>query len=130
MAKYSLGIDFGTLSGRAVLVDVENGREVATSVYSYDNGVIDEVLPSTGERLPHDWALQDPADYLRVMQVTVPAALKEAGVSADDVIGIGIDFTACTMMPIDESGAPLCFDPKWKGNPHAWVKLWKHHAGQ
>ncbi|MDO8587172.1 MAG: ribulokinase [Armatimonadota bacterium] len=130
MGKYSLGIDFGTLSGRAVLVDVENGREVAASVYNYDSGVIDEVLPSTGERLPHDWALQDPADYLRVLQTTVPAALAEAGVSADDVIGVGIDFTACTMMPIDKAGAPLCFDPKWKNNPHAWVKLWKHHAAQ
>jgi L-ribulokinase len=130
MAKYSLGIDFGTLSGRAVLVNVENGREVATSVYNYDSGVIDEVLPSSGEKLPHDWALQDPGDYLRVLQVTVPAALKEAGVSPDDVIGIGIDFTACTMLPIDKAGTPLCFDSKFRNNPHAWVKLWKHHAAQ
>jgi L-ribulokinase len=130
MAKYSLGIDFGTLSGRAVLVNVENGKEVATCVYNYDSGVIDEFLPSSGERLPHDWALQDPADYLRVLQVTVPAALKEAGVSPDDVIGIGIDFTACTMLPIDKAGTPLCFDPQFKNNPHSWVKLWKHHAAQ
>ncbi len=130
MPKYSLGIDFGTLSGRAVLVDVENGREVAASVYEYSNAVIDDRLPETNEKLPPDWALQDPADYLRVLEKTVPAVLKEAKVSPEDVIGIGIDFTACTMLPIDKSGQPLAFDPKWRSNPHAWVKLWKHHAAQ
>lgn len=130
MPKYSLGIDFGTLSGRAVLVDVENGREVAASVYEYSNAVIDDRLPKTNEKLPPDWALQDPADYLRVLEIAVPAVLKEAKVSPEDVIGIGIDFTACTMLPIDKSGQPLAFDPKWRSNPHAWVKLWKHHAAQ
>lgn len=128
--KYSLGIDFGTLSARALLVEVETGKELASSVYDYANGVIDEVLPSSGAKLPPDWALQDPKDYLTALEVTVPSVLKEAGVSADDVIGLGIDFTACTMLPIDAAGNPLCFDPKWADNPHAWVKLWKHHAAQ
>jgi len=130
MAKYSLGIDFGTLSGRTVLVDVSDGREIASAVYEYENGVIDDRLPGTNEKLPPDWALQDPADYLRVLEITIPAVLKKAAVSPDDVIGIGIDFTACTMMPIDKNGEPLCFDPKWRHNPHSWVKLWKHHAAQ
>jgi L-ribulokinase len=130
MPKYSLGIDFGTLSGRTVLVDVSDGREIASSVYEYGNGVIDDRLPETGEKLPPDWALQDPADYLRTLEATVPAVLKEARVSPDDVIGIGIDFTACTMMPIGKTGQPLAFDPKWRKNPHSWVKLWKHHAAQ
>jgi len=130
MPKYSLGIDFGTLSGRTVLLDVSDGREVATSVYEYANGVIDDRLPETNEKLPPDWALQDPADYLRTLEATVPAVLKEGKVPPDDVIGIGIDFTACTMMPIDKAGEPLCFDPKWRANPHSWVKLWKHHAAQ
>src|SRR5450759_2899030 len=98
--KYSLGIDFGTLSARALLVEVETGKELASSVYEYANGVIDEVLPSSGAKLPPDWALQDPKDYLTALAVTVPSALKEAGVSADDVIGLGIGFTACTMLPI------------------------------
>ncbi len=128
--KYSLGIDFGTLSARALLVEVDTGREVASSVYEYANAVIDELLPSSGAKLPPDWALQDPNDYLTALTTTVPAALKAAGVSGDDVIGLGIDFTACTMLPIDSQGRPLCFDPKWKDNPHAWVKLWKHHAAQ
>lgn len=128
--KYSLGIDFGTLSARALLVEIETGREVASEVYEYANGVIDDRLPSTGEKLPPDWALQDPRDYLRALEVTVPAVLKSSGVKPEDVVGIGIDFTSCTMLPIDKNGDPLCFDPKWSGNPHAWVKLWKHHAAQ
>ncbi len=128
--KYSLGIDFGTLSARALLVEVETGKEVASSVYEYANGVIDEYLPTSGEKLPPDWALQDPRDYLTALQTTVPDALQKAGVRPEDVIGIGIDFTACTMMPIDEKGMPLAMDPKWENNPHAWVKLWKHHAAQ
>lgn len=128
--KYTLGIDFGTLSARAVLVEVETGREVASSVYDYANGVIDEYLPTSGAKLPPDWALQDPRDYLAALETAVPAVLREAGVSAEDVIGVGIDFTACTMLPIDRDGRPLCFDTRWENNPHAWVKLWKHHAAQ
>ncbi|MGQ9455247.1 MAG: ribulokinase [Armatimonadota bacterium] len=128
--KYSLGIDFGTLSARALLVEIETGLEVATDVYEYTNGVIDDCLPSTGEKLPPDWALQDPHDYLTALEVTVPAVLKASGVKPEDVVGIGIDFTSCTMLPIDKNGNPLCFDPKWADNPHAWVKLWKHHAAQ
>src|SRR5512141_1651302 len=94
--KYAVGVDFGTESGRAVLVDVTDGRELATSVYKYANGVIDEKLPGTEIRLEPDWALQDPADYIGVFQHAVPAVLKQTGVNPADVIGLGIDFTACT----------------------------------
>lgn len=130
MAKFSLGIDFGTLSARALLVDVDTGREVASEVYEYPSGVIDDRLPSTGEKLPPDWALQDPQDYLDALENSVRAAIKQSAVDPGDIIGIGIDFTACTIMPIDKSGKPLSFDPKWSANPHSWVKLWKHHAAQ
>ncbi|HEX7541322.1 MAG TPA: ribulokinase [Anaerolineales bacterium] len=130
MTKYAIGIDFGTESGRAVLVDVADGREVATSVYTYSNGVIDEVLPGSGARLEPDWALQDPEDYLRTFQNTIPAVMKESGVKAADVIGLGVDFTACTMLPVKADGTPLCVLPEFRANPHAWVKLWKHHAAQ
>jgi len=128
--KYTIGIDFGTESGRAVLVDVADGREVATYVYNYANGVIDEKLPGTEVRLEPDWALQDPNDYLEVFKKAVPAVLKESGVAPEDVIGLGIDFTACTMMPVKKDGTPLCFLPQYRNRPHAWVKLWKHHAAQ
>lgn len=130
MAKYAIGIDFGTESGRALLVDVADGREVATAVHNYRNGVIDERLPESGMKLEPDWALQDPNDYLEVLKQAVPTVMKTSGVSLDDVIGIGIDFTACTMLPTTGDGTPLCFLPEYRSNPHAWIKLWKHHAAQ
>jgi len=127
---YALGIDFGTESGRAVLVDVRDGREVAEAVHPYANGVIDEQLPHKPIRLKHEFALQDPMDYLAVFQNAVPAALRHAGVDPSQVIGIGIDFTACTMLPTLADGTPLCELPELRDNPHSWVKLWKHHASQ
>jgi L-ribulokinase len=130
MAKYSIGVDYGTQSGRAVLVEVGTGREVATAVKEYTHGVMDEFLPDGTTRLEHDWALQHPADYLEVLQITIPEVLKIAQVSADDVIGLGIDFTACTVLPIDANGLPLCMKPEFSNNPHSYVKLWKHHAAQ
>lgn len=130
--KYAIGVDFGTESGRAVLVEVATGREVATSVYTYENRVIDEFLPVEGDpvRLEPEWALQDPQDYIRTFQNTIPAVLKESQIDPVDVIGVGIDFTACTMMPVKKDGTPLCVIPELRRNPHAWVKLWKHHAAQ
>ncbi|HEY65472.1 MAG TPA: ribulokinase [Caldilineae bacterium] len=128
--KYVIGIDFGTESGRALLVDVANGSEIAEAVHPYANGVIDEKLPGTDIRLEPDWALQDPNDYIEVLKNAVPAVLKESGVDPEDVIGLGIDFTACTMLPTKADGTPLCFLPEWRNHPHAWVKLWKHHAAQ
>jgi L-ribulokinase len=128
--KYAIGVDFGTESGRAVLVDLAEGREIASRVHRYQNGVIDERLPGTNIRLEPDWALQDPNDYLEVFKQTIPAVLAESGVDPQDVIGLGIDFTACTMMPTLSDGTPLAFLPAWRNNPHAWVKLWKHHAAQ
>ncbi len=128
--KYVIGLDFGTESGRALLVAVDNGEEVATAVEPYPHGVIDEALPDSGRRLEPDWALQDPRDYLHVIEHVVPKVLQTSGVNGGDVIGIGTDFTACTMLPIDENGAALCMNPEFADNPHAWVKLWKHHAAQ
>ena len=130
--KYAIGVDFGTESGRAVLVDVSNGTELATAVYKYSNGVIDEALPVEGKpvRLEPDWALQDPEDYLRTFKRTVPAVLRQSGIDPAEVIGVGIDFTACTMLPTLADGTPLCVLPEYRRNPHAWVKLWKHHAAQ
>lgn len=128
-AKYAIGVDYGTESGRALLVNIANGEEVATHVTPYPHGVMDETLPD-GTPLAPDWALQHPEDYIEVLRRSVPAVLQMAGVSPDDVIGVGIDFTSCTMMPLDEEGIPLCLRDEWSGNPHSWVKLWKHHAAQ
>jgi len=129
--KFALGIDYGTESARALLADVATGDEVATAVYEYSNGVITEALPDGGPELPaHDWALQDPEDYLRALDATVAACLKEAGAGADQVIGIATDFTACTMLPTKADGTPLCTLDAFRAEPNAWIKLWKHHAAQ
>ncbi len=130
MAKYTLGIDFGTESARAVLVDLRDGREVAEAVYAYPDGVIDERLPGGEIRLEPDWALQNPLDYVAAVKDTLPRVLVASGVGPADIIGIGIDFTACTMLPTKADGTPLCALPAYRDNPHAWVKLWKHHAAQ
>lgn len=127
--KYAIGVDFGTESGRAVLVSLGNGKEIADHVTSYHHGVMDETLPS-GQMLDKEWALQHPHDYLDVLENSIPAILKETQISPDDIVGIGIDFTSCTILPIDEAGAPLSDNPALNNNPHSWVKLWKHHAAQ
>lgn len=129
MAKYAIGVDYGTLSGRALLVDVKTGEELATAVLDYPHSVMDEKLPS-GKKLGNDWALQHPKDYIDVMAYTIPKIIKDSGVNVDDIIGIGIDFTACTILPVKKDGTPLCFLPEYEDEPHAYVKLWKHHAAQ
>ena len=129
MEKYTIGVDYGTLSGRAVLVNARTGEEKADAVYEYPHAVMDEQLPC-GVKLGTDWALQHPQDYLDVLAHTIPEVLQKAGVSADDVIGIGTDFTACTILPTKRDGTPLCFLPQYEREPHAYVKLWKHHAAQ
>ena len=128
--KYSIGLDFGTQSGRTVLVEVATGTEVATSVMAYKDGVINEFLPGTNIKLKADWALQNPDNYIEVLINTIKNVLEDSGVSAEDIIGIGVDSTACTMAPINKEGKILCQDEKYRNNPHAWVKLWKHHAAQ
>jgi L-ribulokinase len=130
--RYALGIDFGSDSARAVLVDCADGRELGTQVYEYEHGVIGERLPAPDDdvRLEPEWALQDPEDYLRTFQHAVPALLDATGVDPADVAGVGIDFTACTMLPTLSDGTPLCLLDDLRREPHAWVKLWKHHASQ
>ncbi len=127
---YVVGIDFGTLSGRAVVVRVSDGAELAGAVHEFKHGVVDRVLPATGERLPPDWALQVPSDYVDVLKTAVPKAVAKAGIDAAEVIGIGTDFTACTVLPTLADGTPLCEVPEYADRPHAYVKLWKHHAAQ
>src|SRR5262249_22493639 len=130
MPSYTIGIDYGTESGRAVVVDTSNGQDIASAVHPYANGVIDQHLPGSDRPLPPEWALQDPMDTIEATKRAVPAALKAANVNPADVVGIGIDFTACTMLPVKADGTPLCFIDSLRNNPHSWVKLWKHHAAQ
>ena len=125
-----MGIDFGTLSGRAVVVSVADGTELASAVHHYAHGVVEEALPATGVALPPSWALQVPADWVEVLRTAVPEAVAAAGVDPRDVVGIATDFTACTVLPALADGTPLCELPELADRPHAYPKLWKHHAAQ
>ena len=125
-----IGIDYGTLSGRAVVVRVSDGVELGSATLDYPHAVMDTVLASTGAALPPEWALQVPQDYVDVLKSAVPAAVANAGIDPARVIGVGTDFTACTMVPTLADGTPLNEVPEYAGRPHAYVKLWKHHAAQ
>ena len=128
---YTLGLDFGTLSVRALIVDTRDGRTVAEAVSEYPHGVMDSALPD-GTPLPPRYALQHPQDYLDSMKAAIGAALAAAhtveGITPADIAALGVDFTACTMLPVDSTGTPLCLDSAFAADPHAYVKLWKHHG--
>lgn len=100
------------------------------SVAPYPSGVLDRVLPDSGAQLPPDWALQDPDDWKLALERTVAGVLSESGVPSTEVVGIGIDFTSCTVLPVSSDGAPLCTLQRWRERRHAWPKLWKHHSAQ
>lgn len=129
-AKFVIGVDFGTLSGRAVVVRVSDGAELGSAVHEYSHAVMDSKLAHSGAKLPPEWALQVPSDYVDVLKNAVPQAVAAAGVNPAHVIGIGTDFTACTMVPTLADGTPLCELAEYADRPHAYVKLWKHHAAQ
>lgn len=128
--QYVIGVDFGTLSGRALLVRVSDGAEIATSVCEYEHAVLENTLPKSGVKLPPDWALQVPSDYVDVLKKTIPEVLKASGIDSTKVIGIATDFTACTVLPVTKDGTPLSEIAEFADNPHSYVKLWKHHSAQ
>ncbi|NJC86367.1 ribulokinase [Planosporangium mesophilum] len=125
-----VGVDYGTLSGRAVVVRVADGAELGSAVFEYPHAVVTDALPGSATPLGSGWALQVPGDYVEVLRNAVPAALADAGVDPADVVGIATDFTACTMVPTLADGTPLSELPQFADRPHAYVKLWKHHAAQ
>jgi L-ribulokinase len=133
----TVGVDFGTLSGRAVVVRCADGRELGSAVHDYAHAVMDTRLTAgpaaAGGRpvaLPPDWALQAPQDYVDVLRVAVPAAVRASGIDPARVVGLATDFTACTVLPVLADGTPLCDVPEYADRPHAYAKLWKHHAAQ
>lgn len=128
--KYTIGLDYGTLSGRGVLVRCRDGEILSSAVKEYEHGVMEQLLPDGVTELADAWCLQYPGDYLAVMEEVVPRILKESGVPKEDIIGIGIDFTSCTLLPIDEEGKPLCEKKEYEARRNAYVKLWKHHGAQ
>ncbi len=128
MKKYSIGMDFGTLSARAVLVDISNGQVMPyESVFVYPHAVMTELL---GKELPKDYALQHPEDYTKALDHLLPDLIKNNNIDPTLVVGIGIDFTSCTALPVDENYEPLCKDTRFIERAHAYAKLWKHHGAE
>jgi L-ribulokinase len=133
--NYVIGVDYGTLSGRAVVVRVRDGKELGSGVFDYPHAVVTDVLPEDlagdgAAGLPGEWALQVPNDYRDVLRNAVPAAVADAGIDPAAVVGIATDFTACTMVPVKSDGTPLNELDGFANRPHAYVKLWRHHAAQ
>ena len=126
--SYSIGIDYGTASGRVILVDTSNGEMISSYEETYEHGTIAETL--NGEALPRNYFLQNADDYLHVLENGVKYVLEESKVNKNDVLGIGVDFTSCTIVFLDENFEPLHRQDRFKNNPHAYVKLWKHHGAQ
>ena len=129
MDKYVIGLDYGTLSARVVLVSVGRGEVAAESIYPYPHGILN-TISGGNEELPVDFALQEIDDYVEAMYETIRTVVKQSGCRAEDVIGIGIDATSSTFLPLTKSGTPLCKTEQFRTNPHAWLKLWKHHGAQ
>ncbi|MFH1195030.1 MAG: ribulokinase [bacterium] len=129
MSKYVVGLDFGTNSCRSLIVDVENGNELASHVFPYPSGKDGVVIDSADPNL----ARQNPADYITGIEVTIKEACKKAAsivkdFKREDIIGIGVDTTGSSPMPVDETGQALCYNEKFKDNPAAYVWLWKDHT--
>jgi L-ribulokinase len=128
-STYTIGLDYGTNSVRTLLVNTATGREVATAVWGYEHGDAGVVLA----RDPN-LARQHPADYLKGAEITIKKALAEArrnvsGFKAEQVIGIGVDTTGSTPLPVDENGRPLAFQKRFANEPAAMAWLWKDHTG-
>lgn len=128
MPKYVIGIDFGTLSSRFLLVDARSGEEIGVEIIPYAHGVMEQELH--GVKLPIHYALQDAQDYIDSLIIGIKNVVKKANVNAKDIIGLGVDFTASTIIPVDKAFNPLSNQLKHHNNPHAYVKLWKHHSAQ
>ncbi|MCL4108199.1 UNVERIFIED_CONTAM: hypothetical protein GTU68_066122 [Idotea baltica] len=123
----SLGLDFGTESVRAILVDAK-GNQLGLATSEFSSGQIVDSLPGTKTKLPPHYALQDPNDWIDSAVEATRNAINHAQIQADDVVGIGVDFTSCTMLPTTTDGTPLCQLDEFMHSPLAWPKLWKHHG--
>lgn len=128
--RYSIGLDFGTNTCRSLIIDITSGQELASFVFSYPSGESGVITDPKDPSL----ARQNPADYIEGIKTTIKNSLKiakkaDSNFTAEGVIGIGIDTTGSSPMPVDRNGHPLCFLESFKGNPDAMVWLWKDHTG-
>ncbi|EMI21205.1 L-ribulokinase [Rhodopirellula maiorica SM1] len=123
----ALGLDFGTESVRAILIDAA-GNQLGLASRDYAHGQITQSLPNCDVPLPPRYALQAPGDWIDSAAEATRAAIRDAELDAETIVGIGVDFTSCTMLPTTLDGTPLCELEKFRATPLAWPKLWKHHG--
>jgi L-ribulokinase len=128
--SFTIGLDYGTNSVRCLIVDTSNGRELGTCIYEYETGQAGIILDSSD----HNVARQNPADYLKGIEVTIAGAIAEAKkvepkFNPKDIVGIGVDTTGSTPLPVDKNGTPLAMLDAFKNNPNAHAWLWKDHTG-
>ena len=130
MGKCVFGFDFGTLSCRGIALDINDGRTLALCEKKYEHGVISERMYHKNIKLDSEWCLQDPNDWMNCMAFVSKKLLEKGKINPADVIGLGTDFTSCTLLPVDEYGIPLCLNEQFRDIPNAWPKLWKHHGAK
>lgn len=128
--RYVLGVDYGTESGRVLIVNVDTGAVLAQQVVPYPHGVLTTTLPDGVTVLGRESALQVPQDYMEVLLQAIPALLQQTKITSEQIIGIGVDFTASTILPTTHDFTPLCEIEMYQNRPHAYVKLWKHHEAE
>ncbi len=126
--KYSLGVDFGSLSARAALFDVETGACAASFGSEYEHGIIEESHPFTGAPLPPASAIQLPEDYIKALQQSIEGVFEKSGIQKSDIIGMSVDFTSCSLMCVDKDYRPLCWQNRFKSSRNSYVKMWKQHT--
>lgn len=127
MKRYALGLDYGTLSVRALFLDLETGQEHPAVVYEYPHGIMTQSLPD-GSPLPPEFTLEHPQDFLDGMAAVIRQGMQQLGLQPEQIVGIGLDVTSSTVLPVDENAWPLCLKPEYASEPHAWMKLWKQHS--
>lgn len=125
--SYSIGIDYGTLSVRCVLVDINDGKVKDQCEYVYPHGVISDSLPD-GTQLPKGFALANPADYLEGLYYVINTITNKLDLNNEEIVGIGLDCTSSSVIAVDKDLTPIMFTEKFSNHPHAYIKLWKHHG--
>ena len=126
--RYVIGMDFGTLSARAILLDAQTGEALPHDcTYVYPHAILTEL---GGNPLPDDYAIEDPTDYIEALEHIIRGVIAENGIDAEEIEGIGIDTTDATLLPVKKDLTPLSLDPRFANDPHAYLKLWKHHGPQ
>ena len=127
MGRILFGADFGTYEVRVAAVDIKTGQMLGISSVGYESGVLDKLLPNA-RMLPKNFALQNPADWLTALSQATKQLIMDTGIPQSEIISLGVSFTSCTAMPVDDGGMPLALKPEFAENYHAWPKLWRHHA--